>query len=118
MIFNLLDQEVFCTGTTVAFNLNHDIVFLKLNAATQNLAGKQQPFFERCVYYDELSEESVQELHALSSGLGMQTLIKINEKAAQLKAADKLSSGGEKRINIGLYTYHETADNSKKDLSE
>jgi hypothetical protein len=78
-----------------------------LDAATHNLQGKKPPFFERCVYYDELSAASVAELRALAEARGMEILKEINEKAMTLKARDKQQGGGTQRFNVGVYVYHE-----------
>ncbi len=78
-----------------------------LDAAVHNLMGGQPPYFERCVYYDELSEASIDELKALAEARSMETLKAINERAMQLKARDREQGGGRQRFNLGIYAYHE-----------
>ena len=88
-----------------AFFLGHNISD-HFSAATDNLLGKKPPFFERCVYYDDLSEESIQELQKIVADKGMEMLLAINERAMQLKLQDTAKANHHQRINIGLYSYH------------
>ena len=64
-----------------AFFLGHNISD-HLAAATHNIMELEPSFFERCVYYDGLSEESIEQLRELAADQGMQTLININNLAA------------------------------------
>ena len=107
-----------------AFFFGHNISD-HLAAATHNILELDPAFFERCVYYDGLSEASIEKLRALAADRGMQTLVEINELAIELKAKDMAQinpNGHEKptprdievsdfnskhRLNIGLYVYHE-----------
>lgn len=77
-----------------------------LCAGVHNLAGDQPPFFDRSVYYDELSEESIKELNALTNSLGMEALIKVNEKALALQTADKNASNANYRMNFGIFNFN------------
>ncbi len=88
-----------------AFFLGHNISD-HFAAATDNLLGKMPPFFERCVYYDDLSEASIQELQKIAADKGMEMLLAINERAMQLKLQDTAKTNHHQRINIGLYSYH------------
>ena len=92
-----------------AFFLGHNVSD-HLAAATHNILGHEPAFFERCVYYDGLSEDSIQQLQTLVNDQGMKTLIAFNELAMQLKASDasKIDAQTENhhRIDIGLYVYH------------
>lgn len=81
-----------------------------INGVSHNIQGNAPPFFDRCVYYDELSEGSIQELRELTEKLGMETLKKVNERAQELKKQDTLQGGGNQRINMGVYTWHETTE--------
>ena len=87
-----------------------------INAASHNLQDSVQPFFERCVYYDELSDASIKELRNLTDKLGMETLKAINERASQLKERDKKAGGGSQRLNVGIYTWHENTDSENSSL--
>jgi len=92
-----------------AFFLGHNISD-HLSAATTNLIGEESTFFERCVYYDGLSDESIEKLQEVIADKGMKTLLEINELAMQLKAKDLAKTESKKRINIGLYAFHELED--------
>lgn len=104
-----MDEKSFFLGMNVSDHIH---------ASTRNLLESPSPFFERCVYYDGLSRESVHELDQYSRTVGMETLTKINEKAAQLKARDKKNKDGKQRVNIGLYVFHEEASNSSQDKTQ
>lgn len=92
-----------------AFFLGHNISD-HLSAATSNLIDEKSNFFERCVYYDGLSDESIAEIQEIIADKGMKTLLEINELAMKLKAKDFSKVDRKKRINIGLYAYHELED--------
>jgi len=77
-----------------------------LCAGVHNLSGEQPPFFDRSVYYDELSESSIQELNVLADSLGMDALIKMNEKALALQKADKGDLNARYRMNFGIFNYN------------
>ena len=92
-----------------AFFLGHNISD-HLAAATHNILEQEPAFFERCVYYDGLSESSITQLRDVAEKRGMETLIEINELAIKLKAQDIAELTQKHRLNIGLYVYHETED--------
>lgn len=104
-----------------AFFLGHNVSD-HLAAATHNILAQQPSFFERCVYYDGLSQDSIQQLQTLVNDQGMKTLIAFNDLAMQLKTrdtsktADKENDHQEQhhRIDIGLYVYH-TAEKSESE---
>ncbi len=98
-----IEEKSFFLGMNVADHLD---------AATANLLGRQPPFFERCVYYDELSAESVAELRRMAAEEGMALLQRLNERAIVLKARDREAGGGEERINVGVYAFDEQAPRS------
>lgn len=91
-----------------AFFLGHNISD-HLSAAASNLVNEAPPFFERCIYYDGLSNDSIKQLEALVEDKGMETILEINRLAMKLKKKDSSSQNPDnnKRINIGLYVYHE-----------
>ena len=90
-----------------AFFLGHNISD-HLNAASQNLLNDSPEFFERCVYYDDLSDESIAELQKMVKKNGMDLLKKLNKRASLLKQQDMLKEGSKQRINMGLYAYHQS----------
>lgn len=78
-----------------------------LSAASKNLLNDSPIFFERCVYYDDLSEESITELKEMVNDSGMLLLKQINIRASELKQLDNQKDCSKQRINIGLYLYHQ-----------
>ena len=92
-----------------AFFLGHSVSD-HLAAATHNILYIEPPFFDRCVYYDNLSEASIEQLRTLVSEKGMETLVAINELAIKLKSQDTPGLNNNHRLNIGLYVYHETKE--------
>ena len=93
-----------------AYFLGHNVAD-HLSAASQNLLNESPEFFERCVYYDGLSDGSVAELKEMVEEHGMVLLKKLNDRASALEKLDKEREGEEspatQRINIGLYLYHQ-----------
>jgi len=96
-----------------AFFVGHNIAD-HLSAASHNLLSDSPKYFERCAYYDDLSDESIEELQSMVAELGMETLKKINKRASQLKVSDMAKTGAKQRINIGLYFYHEYEEDGFK----
>jgi len=93
-----LDEKAFFFGMNVSDHIN---------AVSHNLIGNTPSFFDRCVYYDGLSENSIRELRDLTEELGMETLKKLNARADALKKRDNEQGGGDQRMNMGMYTWHE-----------
>lgn len=94
-------------------------------AARHNVRGGLPPMMERSVYYEGLSEQSVQELDELARKEGMKVLQILNRRASALQARDAKSStrtartirargrsrielvNHTHRINFGVYFYRE-----------
>ncbi len=94
-----IDEKAFFLGMNVSDHLE---------AASQNLLANQPPFVERCVYYDGLSEASIQELKALAEQQGMEMLQALNKKALELKEKDQQKSATEtQRMNAGIYFFNQ-----------
>lgn len=96
-----------------AYFLGHNIAD-HLSAASENLFNDTPAFFERCVYYDDLSDESIAELQAMVEENGMSLLKQLNDRASELKQLDKQKEADQpssmQRINIGLYLYHQNTE--------
>ncbi len=60
---------------------------------------------ERCVYYGELTPESIAALETLARDQGMRALQAVNRRALQLKKRDEARQGAKGRMNFGLYFY-------------
>ncbi len=86
-----------------------------LCAGVHNLSGEQPPFFDRSVYYDELSAQSIAELNELANTLGMEALIKVNERALALQTADQSSANALYRMNFGIFNYNQDYNQKNSD---
>lgn len=84
-----------------------------LSASVHNLAGEKPPYFDRSVYYDELSPASIAELTEMANQLGMEALIRINERALALQTADRKSADARYRMNFGIFNYNQEYTDSQ-----
>jgi hypothetical protein len=97
------DEKVFFFGKNLQDHLA---------ASGHNLRGAKPALFDRSVYYDGLSAESVEQLSALANELGMQALIELNRQALALQQRDAADENkdAEFRINFGIFNYNTLAD--------
>ena len=104
------DEKVFFFGK----NLQDHI-----SAGTHNLLGKKPAFFDRSVYYDRLSENSIHVLSERATELGMQALRTLNSEALALQQVDEQSAApgitkstktpkkpNRFRMNFGIFHYN------------
>jgi len=77
-----------------------------LSASTQNLMGHKPSYFDRSVYYDNLTLDSVQQLSQLANEVGMSALTTVNKSALALQKQDQAKSGKDHRINFGIFNYN------------
>ncbi len=80
-----------------------------LAAACSNLAEQESPFLERSVFYGALPPAAIDELSALAEEVGQGALVRVNDRARQLKQQAE-SSGAEaegenRRITFGVYLF-------------
>lgn len=94
------DEKAFFFGKSL-----HD----HISAGTHNLLGQKPPFFDRTVYYDQLSAESVEEISELARQLGMEALLKVNHRALTLQQRDQGNSANY-RMNFGIFHYNDLHD--------
>jgi len=82
-----------------------------IDAGAQNLMGIKPAHFDRSVYYDKLSTESIEELRELANEIGMQALIRMNSQALALQQRDathtKSESEAKYRMNFGIFHYND-----------
>lgn len=80
-------------------------------AICENLIAAQgqntSPFIDRCVYYDGLTNESIDELRELSEELAMHMLKAVNKRAHELQHSDEKKQEAVQRMNLGVYFYHQ-----------
>lgn len=81
-----------------------------LSAGVHNLGGGKPPHFDRSVYYDELSPASIAELTELANKLGMEALMKVNERALALQTADRQAPDNHYRMNFGIFNFNQEYD--------
>jgi hypothetical protein len=79
-------------------------------ASSHNLMGQKPAYFDRSVYYDRLSKQSVQELAELAESLGMQALTAMNKQALAKQSADKNRQGTDFRMNFGIFNFNSRTD--------
>ncbi len=98
------DEKAFFFGKNL-----HDHV----SAGAHNLMGQKPTHFDRSVYYDRLSAESVAELSELARDLGMQALRSMNSRALALQERDQQRNASDKnivpvdyRMNFGIFHYN------------
>ncbi len=92
------DEKAFYFGRNV-----HDHIATCLH----NLASGEEPRLERSVYYDRLTEEDVEALASYARELGMDALLKLNQKALELHQASKDKPEAVWRMTFGAYFHAE-----------
>ncbi len=90
------DEKVFFFGKNL-----HD----HISAGSHNLLGLKPSFFDRSVYYDQLTAESIESLAKLANKLGMDTLRAINQQALTLQNQDSKQENAVHRMNLGIFYY-------------
>lgn len=90
------EDKVFYLGKNI-----HD----HLAASRQNILSDDPPFLERGIYYDKLSEESVEKLSVFSKEKGMEMLKSINQKARRLQLKDAKLQKSNQRMHLGVYFF-------------
>ncbi len=89
-----------------------------LAASGHNLTTGQSPMLDRCVYFDQLTEHSADQLADYSRTLAAEAMQALNRKALELQQADFGKLKATHRITFGLYFYqaNESAE-EKQDKS-
>lgn len=101
------DEKAFFFGKNI-----HD----HLSASTNNLLGHQPSYFDRSVYYDNLTLESVQQLNELANELGMHALTALNKSALALQKKDQSKSERDYRMNFGVFNYNAVHKSEDRDF--
>lgn len=78
-----------------------------LNAGSHNLMGHKPAYFDRSVFYDKLSIESVAQLSDLANKLGMEALQQMNRTALKLQTEDEELEGNDFRMNFGVFNFND-----------
>ena len=74
-------------------------------AGAHNLFETAPAFFDRTVYYDRISPESVEELKRLCAKRGEELLLEINRHARKLAERDRASGQPKGRMTFGAYFF-------------
>lgn len=82
------------------------------SASASNLMGLKPSYFDRSVYYDQLSEESVHELSQLAQQLGMEALTTMNRAALEKQNRDSKNPRKDFRMNFGIFHFDTAARKS------
>ncbi len=105
------EQAVFGSGSD-----EHKTVFFAANvgdhlaAAAENLLAPEPPFLERAVFYNHLSETSIDQIEAMARTESQTVLNALNKQSAQFQKQDRSSPGPKQRYRFGVYFYREDAD--------
>ncbi len=84
-------------------------------AAGSNVVSEKPKFPERAIYFNEMSDESIEELRKHSRDEGMVFLKSINKKARKLQQKDAKNQQQDKRMHLGFYFYSDDfPEDSKK----
>jgi len=78
-----------------------------LAATVHNLSGATPPFLERCVYYNNLTADSVKEYERVARSAGMRAIHTVNRHAIELQKRDTGKSDAVYRTNFGIYNFTE-----------
>lgn len=79
-----------------------------LAASVNNILSGKTLYFDRSVYHDGLTRESVEILRSAVTTQAMKTLKLINKKAFELSEKDKGNKDARFRINLGSYFFTDT----------
>lgn len=84
-------------------------------AGVHNLENGPSPFFDRAVYYDQLSTESLEELCRFVHEEGASFVLEINRKARALADKDEEADGPlSGRMTLGVYYFSEEEEERSK----
>ncbi|MDJ0684832.1 MAG: DUF6502 family protein [Alphaproteobacteria bacterium] len=81
-----------------------------VSAATENLLTDPAPFFERAVFYNRLTQNSVEALEKEAHERGMTLLTDLNARAFALQEKDAGNPAATERFRLGVYVYHATEE--------
>lgn len=109
------DKDCVCLNTEAfvpSVGFEEKLFFFQQNmhdhaaATAHNLMNLTPPMLERCVYYDGLTLEAIEELKAIAENQGMIALKAVNARAIELQAESKNDEDANERFTFALYFYH------------
>ena len=104
-----LDEKAFFMGKDISDHMA---------AVAHNMMEGQPPFLERCVYYDGLSEDSIEKLRVLTRELAVSAMQQVNRRALELQEEDAGKAGSNQRMTFGVYFYAEPTEHPARDSSK
>ena len=91
------EEKLFFSGKNIG---NH------LSVIVHNLEEREPPLFDRAVYYEQLSQSSIEELEALSKKKMLEALVEVNQKASELQERDQQLDSATYTMHLGAYFFH------------
>ncbi|MBV1872426.1 MAG: hypothetical protein KUG83_07750 [Gammaproteobacteria bacterium] len=79
-----------------------------LSSSAHNLRNENDLFFDRHVFYNNLSQESQQKLERMTEEQGLELLKSLNRAARQLQIEDRQKENAIHRFNVGIFYYEES----------
>jgi hypothetical protein len=76
-----------------------------IEAGAHNLERRGPPFFDRAVFYSDLTREDAEKLRSLASTLGAKMILKVNEEALKLERQSRGRPSARWRITFGGYFF-------------
>lgn len=86
-----------------------------LSAGVANILGNNPAEFDRNVYYNNLSDDSLRQIRELIDSEAMALLKRINKKARELQLADSGKAGTKHRFNLGIFLHGEAQTDEDSD---
>ncbi len=90
------DEKAYYLGRNVADHIATSV---------HNLLSDGTPWFERAVYYDRLTPESIAYLRKRANELGMKTLLALNNEALRRADGDAERVDAKQRMALGIYFF-------------
>ncbi len=86
-----------------------------MNAAVENLLGDHPQHLERAVFYNHLSEGSLDQIETEARRLSSEALLSVNKMARELQDKDVAEGLGAIRFRFGVFFFQEDEDIPQKD---
>lgn len=103
------DEKAYYLGRNVADHIA---------TSASNLLAEQEPMFERAVYYDRLTPDSVAYLRRRAREYAMTALVALNKDALKRADDDAGKAGADQRMALGIYYYEGPDDGVPEKSSE
>lgn len=97
------EEKLFFAGK----NIGDHVSAVAHNLAPATLLGHTPAMFDRAVYYNDLSAESVQALEVFAKQESTKLLTQVNKMASQLQSQGQAPSQSGYSMHFGAYFYHD-----------